>query len=426
MAVLGDEDVVLGADADAAPLFVDGFFVAGDVEARLDGEDHARFEQARVAVEAVLADIVDIEAQPMPGLVPVETLVAAVGDVFFQCALEQTQRQQTFGQGFHRGDVSGFVGHARLRLHQRRLLRRADQIVQRALLFRETTVDREGAGDVGGVTAILRACVDQHQRAVLRLRVVGAVVQHAGVVAGADDAAVGRLGVVAAEHPLHFRLQFVFVDARLRRAHRRAVRFDADVGGALHQFEFVALLEQPHLIEQMAQFEEFVRRLRAHPHLRADAIEPADQLEVEIGVAAEVVVDAAAAFEQSGQDFVQVVDRIRVVHAEAVDRAFRTGAGAVPAFALQIAFAAEQQAFAVFAAGNQHQHRFGFGKAGEVPEVGILTVRVMRVAAADAFRGRRHHHDGVVAGHPHQLAAAAGIALRGNSRGNRARRSRAR
>ena len=92
-----------------------------------------------------------------------------------------------------------------------------------------------------------------------------------------------------------------------------------------------------------------------------------------------------------------------------VDRAFLAGARAVPGFAVGIALAAEQDRLAVRAARHEHEHRFGFGKPGEVPEVGILPIRVMRVAAADAFGRGGQDEDRVVAGHAHQLLAAARV-----------------
>src|SRR5690606_22814077 len=95
------------------------------------------------------------------------------------------------------------------------------------------------------------------------------------------------------------------------------------------------------------------------------------------------------------------------VQPEALDRAVGTAARAVPAFALRIALAAEQDRLAVRAPGDQHQHRFRLREAAEVPEVGILAVRIVRVAAADALRRGRQHQDRLLAGHPHQLPAAA-------------------
>ena len=90
--VAGDQHVVLGADADAAPFRMRPLVSSGrHIQARLDGEHHARLQQARFAVDAVVADVVHVQAEPVPGLVAVEALVVAVGDVLFQRALEQAQ-----------------------------------------------------------------------------------------------------------------------------------------------------------------------------------------------------------------------------------------------------------------------------------------------------------------------------------------------
>jgi hypothetical protein len=102
--------------------------------------------------------------------------------------------------------------------------------------------------------------------------------------------------------------------------------------------------------------------LRTHAHLRADAVEPADQLEVKFGVAAEVVVDATAALEQARQDLVEIVDGVGIVHAVMLDRAFRPGARAVPAFPLGVALAAEQQGLAMRRPGTSTSTASGSGK----------------------------------------------------------------
>ncbi|MCI1711104.1 MAG: hypothetical protein LKM39_12920 [Chiayiivirga sp.] len=49
---------------------------------------------------------------------------------------------------------------------ERRRLRREHQLVHRALRRAEAAVDREGAGDVGGVVAVFGTGIDQHQVAV--------------------------------------------------------------------------------------------------------------------------------------------------------------------------------------------------------------------------------------------------------------------
>src|SRR3546814_2395893 len=66
-----------------------------------------------------------------------------------------------------------------------------------------------------------------------------------------------------------------------------------------------------------------------------------------------------------------VLDRVGVVHAVAVDGALRAGARPVPGLARRVAVAAEQQVLAVLAPGHQHQYRLGFGKTGQVQQVGV-------------------------------------------------------
>ena len=302
--------------------------------------------------------------------------------------------------------MAGLVRHARLGLGQRRRLRSADQIVQRALLLAEASVDREGAGDIRCIATELCARIYQQQIPVDGARVIGAIVQHTGIGAGADDAAVSGPGIVGAENALDIRLKFVFVDAWTGRAHRHPMRFHADVGGTLHQLQFVLGLEQTQLMQKVAELQEFVRRLRAVPDLLAHPVDPTDQLEIELGIAAEVVIDPRPPFQQAGQDLVQVFDGIGIVHAELFDRAFLPGTGAIPALPFQIAFPAEQQRLAMPAAGHQYQHRFGLVESAEVPEIGILAIRIMSVVAAHPFRRGGQDQDRIVGGHPHQLLAA--------------------
>jgi hypothetical protein len=94
MAVAGDRDIVLGADADAAPFRGNARIVGHDVQAGLDGQHHARLEQARFAVEPIVADVVHVQAEPVPGLVPVEALVAAIGDVLLQPPFSSPSRSR--------------------------------------------------------------------------------------------------------------------------------------------------------------------------------------------------------------------------------------------------------------------------------------------------------------------------------------------
>src|SRR5690606_40004043 len=100
--------------------------------------------------------------------------------------------------------------------------------MQRPLLLGEPAAGGEGAGDVGGIAAVLRPGIDQHQVGGADPVLVGDVMQHATVGAGPDDAAVGGLGAVAAEHVVQLGLQLVLVHARAHRPHHGGVRLDAD------------------------------------------------------------------------------------------------------------------------------------------------------------------------------------------------------
>ena len=80
-------------------------------------------------------------------------------------------------------------------------------VVEHFLFRGKPAVDREGAGDIGGVTLVLATGIDQHQIAVVEGRAVLDVVEEAAVGAAADDGAVGgKLGAGHGELVLDLRL----------------------------------------------------------------------------------------------------------------------------------------------------------------------------------------------------------------------------
>jgi len=92
----------------------------------------------------------------------------------------------------------------------------------------------------------------------------------------------------------------------------------------------------------MIQGNEFVRRLGAQVRFGADNVDPLHQVPIELGIAAHRRIHPVAAFDQAGQDVVDIGDGEGIVGAEITDRAFGTGTQAVPQFALGITFATEQ------------------------------------------------------------------------------------
>ena len=231
--------------------------------------------------------------------------------------------------------------------------------------------------------------------------------QDARVGAAADDRLVARHRAVTAELVQELGLDLVLVHARPRRAHRAHVRGRGDLCRLAHHAQFAARFVQTQIVQQVRQRDEFVRRHRAFAHVGAHAVDPADQFQIELGIATEMVVDARAAFDHAGQDVVDVVDRKRVVETVIAHRAFGADARAVPALAFGVALAAEQDHLALLAAGYQREHRVGLGKSAEIVKVAVLPVRIVRIVAAHAFRSGGHDHDRVASGHAHQLPAAA-------------------
>ena len=119
------------------------------------------------------------------------------------------------------------------------------------------------------------------------------------------------------------------------------MRLHADIGGLLHQRNFIGRFEEPQLIQQMAQFQKLLRRLRALPHLRAHTVDPANQLEIKLGIAPKVVMHTPAAFQQAGQDVVDIGNRVGIIQPECIYRAFWSQPWPIPTFTLQIALAAK-------------------------------------------------------------------------------------
>ncbi|MCY1173941.1 hypothetical protein D9M73_141250 [compost metagenome] len=103
-----------------------------------------------------------------------------------------------------------------------------------------------------------------------------------------------------------------------------------DLGGLAHHFHFSCRFIQSHVVKQMIQGNEFVRRLGTEPGLGADHVDPLHQVAIELGVAAHGRIDPVAAFDQAGEDVVDIGNGKGVIGAEVADRAFLAGAQAIP------------------------------------------------------------------------------------------------
>ena len=351
-----------------------------------------------------------IHTQPVAGAVHVEGLVGFAGDQLIHGTAQQAQLHQAGGDHLHSGFVGGvpvFTGGDFL---ERRFLGGQHQLVDSLLLGRKGTADREGAGDVAGVAVDLAGGVDQHQIAVFQQRVVLAVMQDAGVFAGSDDRAVGRhLRAALAELVIQLGFQAVLIQSGAAGLHGAYVGTGGNVGSGLHHLHFRRRLVQAHVMQQVVEGDKLIRWLRTLARLGADHVDPLHQMTVEFLMDAEGVIDPLAAFDQARQNLVDVADREGIIGAELADGAILTGTQAIPQLALGVALAAEQHVLAMLTTGDQGQHRFRLGEAGEVLEITVLAVDMFHITVADIHRRGRQNGNAVGLHLRHQRLAPTGI-----------------
>ena len=299
-------------------------------------------------------------------------------------------------------------GGAGAGLPYRRLLGRQHQFVDVALGPRKPSVDREAAGDVGGVAVEFAAGIDQQQLAVGDAPLVVDIVQYAGVWTAGDDRRVGRrLGAGAAKGLLDHGLDLVFEHAGPGGSHRLAVGLGGNRRGAPHQRDLGGVLDQSHLVEQGAYVVDRRRRGDTAAGIGTDRIEGARQALVPGHIVAERVVDRRLIGEVLGEHLVERADGMGLVHRELLAGRVRAVAKAIPDLALRILLATQQDR-ARGVTGDQQQQRLGFAETGQIVEVAVVTIAVMRVPIADHFGRRRHHCDAAATlGHAGQQAVAA-------------------
>ena len=205
-----------------------------------------------------------------------------------------------------------------------------------------------------------------------------------------------------------FGLDLVLVEAWLADLHRAAVGGGGNLGRPAHRLDFLAALVHPHLVHVMRDGMQLVGRVHAGARLARHAVQPAEQALVEVLVAPHRVIDALLVLDQPRQDVVEIGDRKGVVRAVQLAGALEAGAAAMPGLRFRVLFAAEQDVFALRAIGDQHHHRLGFGKSGEVVDIAVRTVGIIDVAIADPLGGGRLDGDAAAVDDVHQFLAAAG------------------
>ncbi len=296
---------------------------------------------------------------------------------------------------------------ARAYFFDRRLVGLQHNLVDGPLLAGKAAVNGPGTGNIGSVVVILTPGIYQQQVAVLDARIVGHVVQGAGIGSRTHDWLIRGLGSVQGKLIEQFRLDFVFPHARSTMAHRPLVRRHTNARGFAHRRDLAAAFEQAHVVQVMIQRNEFLRRVDVAAASIAQPAHPFDQPLVELRVAAHGVKHPLTLLEHARQYVVNVINGKSVVGAELFDGTFGAGPAAVPGFALGITLATKQYKLGLVAARHQHGHRFRLGKSGQVIKVAILAKRILHVAIALFEVGRWHDRHPALSYHAAELPSPA-------------------
>ena len=315
----------------------------------------------------------------------VEASIGFLFEHFIQRPRKQSEVEHPLRERPDRRVVRLVPAFARARFAHRRILRGQHEFIDRALRSRKSAVHRKSARDVRGVAVQFAPGVDQQEIAVGHGRVVAYVMEDAGVRAGGDNRRVGRvLRSPAPECIQKLGLDLVFVPAGTRRPHRTAMAVSGDAGGAAHGCELGRILDQAHFIEGHAQVGNAGGRRYAEPHFLAHRIEPAHDSRIPSCIRSGRIVQDRLVGEQPGHLFVQRVDGIRLVESEFLARGLGAIPEAVPDFAFR-AFLPAKKDRSRRIPGNEYQHRFGLCEPGQVMEVAVKAIGIVRIAIADVL-----------------------------------------
>ena len=213
------------------------------------------------------------------------------------------------------------------------MIRLEHDVVQRALLGREASVDRERARDVRGITIHFTSGIYQQQIAGAKRGVILAVMQDAAVRATADDGQVRKVGVVYAKFVHHLGGDFVFAFTRLAGLHGPHMRTRGDARGFAHGVHFGAALEQAHVVQHVIERHDLLRGVAAVARLRTQPIHPADHALIELRMRAHGVEHLGAVLHEPRKDLVDVANRKGMIGTVVARGAFGSGTLSIPRFA---------------------------------------------------------------------------------------------
>src|SRR5260370_4216423 len=224
MAGFGDKDVVLDADAE---------ILLGDVDARLDGDDHSGLQR-----RAVLAGVVNVKADMMAEAVN-EILAEGFAMEIFSVGVDVI-----VGEFVDAFVALGTVIRTGLQCSDGSMLRTEDDVVDFALAWRELAISGQRARDVRGVTGVLSADVEDDDVAVFYLAGELVVVQRGRVRAGANDrrVAFGFRSVPGVDFN-HFCRDLIFVEPWVHQFHCFEVRVHGQINRVLQEGDFAGRLD---------------------------------------------------------------------------------------------------------------------------------------------------------------------------------------
>ena len=233
---------------------------------------------------------------------------------------------------------------------------------------------------------MLGARVDEQQVAVPQpVRVLG-VVQRACVRSAGHD---GRIRRGAAPRPgelvQQLRLDLVLGHTRPADAHGALVSGGAHLRRLRHHADLRLALEQPHLVDEMVQHDEFAQAA-AESRASTDLRDPPEHALVEPLELTHRVVDPRLVLEQPRQDVVEVADGKRIVGTVPLAHPFEPDPGAVPLLRRGVALPAEHHELALLAPGCERRHCLGLAEPREIVEVAVGTEWELDVAIARPHR----------------------------------------
>ena len=157
----------------------------------------------------------------------------------------------------------------------------------------------------------------------------------------------------------------------------------------------------------MVECDKLLRRVHASRQSGAQRIDPVGNACIKLGVHPHRVVNTTAGFHDAWKDFVDIIDRKRIVGTVILSGTVLARPRPVPLLFRRVTVATEQQELAIGPARYKHGDRLGLGKPGQVIKVAVLTVAILDVTTTRSDRCSRQYGDATGTDHPHQLPAPA-------------------